>query len=35
MSDALFLPDDFTETLEIEAKLAQGRDGRGELPQWV
>ncbi len=33
MSDAIFLPDDFTETLEIEAKLAQGRDGRGELPQ--
>ena len=33
MSDAIFLPDDFTETLEIEAKLAQGRSGRGELPQ--
>lgn len=33
MSDAIFLPDDFTETLEIEAKLAQGRDGRGKLPQ--
>ena len=33
MSDAIFLPDDFTETLEIEAKLAEGRDGRGELPQ--
>jgi predicted HTH transcriptional regulator len=32
MSDAIFLPDDFTETLEIEAKLAQGRDGNGELP---
>jgi hypothetical protein len=24
MSDAIFLPDDFTETLEIEAKLAGG-----------
>lgn len=33
MSDAVFLPDDFTENIEIEAKLAQGRDGRGELPQ--
>ncbi len=29
MSDAIFLPDDFTETLEIEAKRAQGRDGGG------
>ena len=33
MSVAIFLPDDFTETLEIEAKLAHGREGRGELPQ--
>jgi hypothetical protein len=26
---AIFLPDDFTETLEIAVKLAQRRDGRG------
>jgi hypothetical protein len=29
MSAAIFLPDDFTEVLEIEARLAHGRDGRG------
>lgn len=28
MSNAIFLPDELTETLEIEAKLAEGRDVR-------
>ncbi|HBR95188.1 MAG TPA: hypothetical protein DEA90_13590 [Opitutae bacterium] len=32
MSDAIFLSD-FTENVEIEAKLAQGRDGQGALPK--
>ena len=33
MSDAVFLPDNFIETQEVEAKLAQGRDGRGQIPE--
>jgi hypothetical protein len=28
---AILLTENFTEALEIEGKLAQGRDGRGEL----
>lgn len=32
MSDAIFLSE-FTENTEVEAKLAQGRDGRGALPK--
>lgn len=38
MSGTIFLPDDFTESLEIEAKFAQGRDGPhsfGEHPPSV
>jgi hypothetical protein len=33
MSDAVFLPDRFLEGHDLEAKLVQGRDGRGALPQ--
>ncbi len=35
MSDTFFLPDHFIETQEVEAKLAQGRDGRGRLPESI